>query len=178
MTDRAQPKQLHSVRDVYAMLGMDEKKGELSQADFLQIVKDSGCYRAIGPVIRMTDSDIDAFLRWSSPKAQPGGEPSEIEVGQIVVIGDPLERDGIVYVNFTERGDELEELERVQVGFPERCMILAVWSAAYGEYKSLTTQWREAKWQYGKGTRKWFRAQVREDLKERIELADEYETAN
>lgn len=166
-------RKLYTVKEVHALLGLDGGK-DCSQADLGAAIQESRCYREIGGAIRLTESDIDQFLAWCSPRKVSGGEPADHEAGQIVVIGDTIDADTLVYVAWCEFGRELSLLETVREGCSEPVSIIGYWDATYGEYRETTAAWTDKKLRWRKGS-KWFlkgvRAEIREKLDEREEEA-------
>jgi hypothetical protein len=161
---------LYTISDVQTMLGVSGK--ELSQATLAEEIRESRCYREIGGLIRMTEGDVLAFLSWCSPRRAPGGTPADHEAGQIVVIGNSLERDGLVYVNWCPYGKELSLLDTVREGCAESVEILGMWDAQFQEYRDLTVKWTKEKRRYGKGGR-WFVPIVKDEIKEKLDELEE-----
>lgn len=161
---------LYTFKDVYEMFGFNSK--DLSQSDFAEAVRESRCYRKIGTAERMTDLDVINFMAWCSPRRTSGGTPADHEAGQVVVICDPFERDGLVYVGWSAVGQELSLLDTVREGCPDDVGVHAMWPATYGEYRELTETWVRQKKRYGKRG-KWFLSSIKEDIRERLDEREE-----
>lgn len=162
---------LYTIREAFALLGFDGSK-ELTQAEFADSVQASRCYRQIGKAVRMTESDIIAYLAWASPRRERGGTPADHEIGQIVALSDPLENDGLVYVGWTHYGEELILRDTVRDACPDDVRVTGVWAASYGEYAALVEKWTVERKRYGKRG-KWFLRSVNEDIKELVDEPEE-----
>ncbi|MGD9806301.1 MAG: hypothetical protein AB7O71_10785 [Hyphomicrobiaceae bacterium] len=110
------------------------------------------------------------------PMDEPRTTVDGVADGMIVVIVEERNPDGPVYIQWTKPDAELELLDSVQEGNPNKLTFRAFWDDCYNGYRSLTNMWlREGKRLGNRG--RWFDPSVLTDIKSQLDTFDAMEAA-
>lgn len=120
---------LYSINDLLKMMPVDTVKlKELEAA-----VEESGCYRQIGRSMILTEGDIHDFLaRVSARRIQPRTPARDADGLLVVLREERVGADSLMFLGWSPAGQELDLMDRVQLGYPARLRVHATVRMTYG----------------------------------------------
>jgi hypothetical protein len=135
---------LYSIEDVHALFpakSIDVKR-------LKEMIVASRCCRDLGNgSVFMTETDVHRFVASLSPSAKEDVEPPPNEVGLLVAIGSPTDRDEVVLLRWTPLGGELDLLDRVRECSALKEVILATITMTFASAKTLLKEFTaDQKW--------------------------------
>ncbi len=136
-----------SDRPIYTIKRLHDalfKDAQFSQAALRAVVIESGCYFQIGQEVMLSERHVERLISYLSATTT-GAEAADSDVGLLVVLANMVEiasldddEVSLVYVDWCERGSELELLEKVAFGYPAgRLSILTAIDMTYGDAKEV-----------------------------------------